>query len=73
MIFNTSIENELAYIYHAMNYKGYGKESVIEWVNKVRQYGMDSSFIKRERETKKLLKEMAEWKNLMHQNFNILH
>ena len=56
-----------------MNYKGYGKESVIEWVNKVRQYGMDSSFIKRERETKKLLKEMAEWKNLMHQNFNILH
>lgn len=44
MIFNTSSENELAYIYHAMNYRGYGKESVLEWVDKVRQFGMDSSF-----------------------------
>jgi len=58
MIFNTSSENELAYIYHAMNYKGYGKESVIEWVDKVRQYGMDSCFVKREKETGQLLEEM---------------
>lgn len=65
MIFNTSSENELAYIYHAMNYRGYGKESVLEWVDKVRQFGMDSSFIKQEKspevlleETKQLLKNM---------------
>lgn len=57
MIFNTSSENELAYIYHAMNYRGYGKESVLEWVDKVRKFGMDSCFIKREKDPDELLSE----------------
>lgn len=46
MIFNTNNENELAYMYYALTYKGYAKESVLRWIDKVRGLGMDSSFIK---------------------------
>lgn len=46
LIFNTNCENELAYIYHALIYKGYKKESVLNWIDEVRQMGVDSSFIK---------------------------
>lgn len=58
MIFSTNSENELAYVYHAMNYKGYGKESVLEWIDKIRQYGIDSSFIKKEKSVQEQLKEI---------------
>lgn len=58
LIFSTNGENELAYVYHAMNYKGYGKESVLEWVDKIRQYGIDSSFIKKEKSVSEQLKEI---------------
>lgn len=45
IIFNTNNENELSYIYHALVQKGYQKEKVIQWIDKVRQMGLDSSFI----------------------------
>ena len=46
--FNTNTENELAYMYYALMYKGYAKERVLRWIDKVRQMGLDSSFIKEE-------------------------
>lgn len=46
VIFNTNCENEHAYIYHSLTYKGYPKERVLKWIDKVRQMGMDSSFVK---------------------------
>lgn len=49
IIFNTSSENELAYVYHALTYHGYKKESVLKWIDKVRQMGMESSFVKEEK------------------------
>lgn len=65
LIFNTNCENELAYIYHALIYKGYKKESVLNWIDEVRQMGMDSSFIKeyykpsvQYEEIEKILKEI---------------
>lgn len=68
MIFNTSSENELAYIYHALCYQGYKKESILEWIDKVRRMGLDSSFVKNE---KKPSVQMQEIKELI-DNINII-
>lgn len=45
MIFNTNISNEYAYIYYGLLNKGIGKEKVLEWIEKLRKTGMDTSFI----------------------------
>jgi len=45
LIFNTNVENEQAIIYHTLLYRGFGHEEVLEWMDKVRRAGMDSSFI----------------------------
>lgn len=60
LIFNTSNENELAYIYHALCYQGYKKESILEWIDKVRKMGMDSSFVKNEKKPSVHMKEIEE-------------
>lgn len=44
-VFNTNISNELAYIFYSLQEKGYDRENILQWIDKVRQYGMDSSFI----------------------------
>lgn len=59
-VFNTTSENELAYIYHSLSNMGYGKESVMAWVDKIRQSGMDSSFVKKEKTASQILVEIAE-------------
>lgn len=60
VVFNTNSENEIAYIYYALLHNGYDKESVLKWVDKIRQYGMDSSFIKEEKKTEKQIAEIQE-------------
>lgn len=60
VIFNTNIENELAYMYYALTYKGYAKERVLRWIDKVRQMGLDSSFIKEEISASQQYREMEE-------------
>ena len=67
-IFNTSCENELAYMYHSMTHQGYDKEDTLQWIDKIRQYGLDSSFVKHIRkpsqqydEIKVLLKKIREY------------
>lgn len=46
LVFNTNAENELALVYHALNHQDLSREAVLQWMDKVRQYGMDSSFIR---------------------------
>lgn len=46
MIFNTNLSNEFAYIYYALIEKGYCKESILKWIDKIRNYGMETSFIR---------------------------
>ena len=60
VIFNTNVENEIAYIYYAMVHHGYNKEDILNWIDKVRQFGMDSSFIKKVRTPSVQIKEMKE-------------
>lgn len=47
MVFNTNVENELAYMYHGLVAMGYDSKTVLEWIDQVRQYGLESSFIKK--------------------------
>lgn len=57
-VFNTNVENELAYIYYAMESRGYAKEDVIGWIDKVRQNGLDASFIQKVKSAEVQLKEI---------------
>lgn len=59
VIFNTNSENELAYVYHALTYQGYKKESILRWVDKVRKTGMDSSFVKKEKYPSQQIREIT--------------
>lgn len=60
LIFSTNCENELGYMYHALLSKGYSRERVIEWIDKIRQYGVDSSFVREIRPRNTLLNEIGQ-------------
>lgn len=59
-IFNTNVENELAYIYYAADEFGYSKSEILEWIDRIRQRGMDASFIKNEKDALQILSEIQE-------------
>lgn len=68
LVFNTNVENELALVYHALNHQGFDRETVLQWIDKVRQYGMDSSFIRKVKsadEQMTFLKELEYQLNLV--------
>lgn len=58
-VFNTNVENELAYIYYAAEYNGYGKEDILMWLDKIRQNGMDASFVHKVKTAEVLLEETS--------------
>lgn len=60
VVFNTNVENELAYIYHALVHHGYGKEQILQWMDKVRQFGLDSSFVKKIKKPSQQVKEIKQ-------------
>lgn len=60
LLFNTNIENELALVYHMLVYRGIAREQVIGWIDKVRQYGMDSSFIRTVKSRRQQLDELEQ-------------
>lgn len=60
IIFNTNVENELAYIYYALERAGYDKEDILDWIKRVRENGMDASFIKKEKDVTTMLWEISE-------------
>lgn len=57
-VFNTNVENELAYIYYAAEAQGAAKSEILEWVDKIRQFGMEASFIKQEKSAEQILAEI---------------
>lgn len=60
IVFNTNVENELAYIYYAAQYQGYSKEQVLTWIDTIRQNGMDGSFILKEKRAEDILREVEQ-------------
>ena len=59
-VFNTNVENELAYIYYAAEAKGYGKEEILSWIEKIRQHGMNASFIQEVKKTETIFNEVEQ-------------
>lgn len=46
LIFNTNIENEFAIVYNALTDQGFSPKKALDWIDQVRQNGLDSSFIR---------------------------
>ncbi|MCB2300273.1 amidohydrolase family protein [Clostridium tagluense] len=44
-VFNTNVSNEFAYIFYSLQEKGYSREDILIWIDKIRRYGMEYSFI----------------------------
>ena len=62
IVFSTNVENEMAYIYYALLNKGCKREEALEWIDKIRKHGIDSSFIKDKSDD--FNKDYAEIKNI---------
>lgn len=58
-VFNTNVENELAYIYYAVEHGGYAKEDALNWIDKIRQNGLDASFVQEVKNSYALLEEVS--------------
>lgn len=48
----------MAYIYYAAEEFGSSKSETLEWIDHIRQQGMDASFIKQEKEVPQILSEI---------------
>lgn len=55
-VFNTNVSNELAYIYYGMMEQNISREAALSWIDRIRENGINSSFIHHQ-ETDRLLIE----------------
>ncbi len=46
IVFSTFVENEIAYIYYSLLNAGCKREDALKWIDKIRQHGVNSSFVK---------------------------
>lgn len=44
-VFNTNVSNEIAYLYYGLLYKKVSREDALAWIDKLRDYGIKTSFI----------------------------
>jgi adenosine deaminase len=44
-VFNTNVSNEIAYLYYGLLYRKVSREEALGWIDKIRDYGMKTSFI----------------------------
>ncbi|MDO4333574.1 MAG: hypothetical protein Q4C58_12940 [Eubacteriales bacterium] len=58
-VFQTNVENELAYVYYASEHSGCAREDVLEWIDKIRQNGLNASFIQKEKSGRQMLYEIS--------------
>lgn len=58
-VFNTNVESEFAYVYYALEHAGCAKEDILHWIDKIRQNGMDGSFISKVKGCGTLLEEVS--------------
>jgi len=59
-VFNTNVSNELAYIYYGMMEQNISREAALLWINRIRENGLDSSFIHRRESDELLMKKLDE-------------
>ncbi|SDM42790.1 hypothetical protein SAMN05428961_11740 [Paenibacillus sp. OK060] len=58
MVFNTNVSNELVYMYYGMLQQGMGRDAALDWIEKLRKAGMDTSFIRGARSRKQYLQNL---------------
>lgn len=46
LVFSTCVDNEIAYIYYSLLNAGCKREQVLDWIDKIRRHGLESSFVK---------------------------
>lgn len=64
-VFHTDVENEIAYVYHALEHDGYKKEQILRWIDKIREYGLLSSFVSETKDTETMLTEITDILNIL--------
>ncbi len=57
-VFNTNVSNELAYIYYGMLEQDISRETALLWIDRIRENGINSSFIRHNEPDEVLLKEL---------------
>lgn len=72
LIFNTNIENELATVYHILLCRGFGREESLEWMNKIRKAGLESSFIRKRKDAAVQRRELESIIHALRQYFPAL-
>ena len=63
LVFSTFAENEIAYIYYALLSEGCKREEALEWIDKIRRHGINSSFIKSKKSYYQMKNEIKEIKS----------
>jgi len=58
LIFRTTVENEISYIYYMLMDKGYSQTDVLNWIDQIRKFSFDSSFICREKKASVQYREL---------------
>lgn len=59
-VFNTNVSNELAYIYYGMLEQNISREAALQWIDRLRSSGMDSSFIHHQEPDELILRKLDE-------------
>ena len=60
LIFRTTVENEMSYIYYMLIYMGYHQADVLRWIERVREVGIERCFIRRTKKPSVQYKELQE-------------
>lgn len=58
-VFQTNVENELAYIYYAAEHAGVAKEDILNWIDRIRENGLNASFLQYEKGAGQMLEEIS--------------
>lgn len=64
-VFNTNAANEIGYLYFSMMAQGKNRELILQWIEKLRENGMQASFIRRRDSDEQILQELDEILNEM--------
>lgn len=60
LVFSTCVDNEIAYIYYSLLNAVCKRERVLDWIDKIRMHGIESSFVKYVGTYEDMLKDFKE-------------
>lgn len=60
LVFRTTIENEISYLYYMLMDMGYSQTDVLDWIDQIRKFSFDSRFICREKKASIQYRELAD-------------